>query len=183
MIAAAADPWWADWPKFLPGWFAFTWTLSLAARNVWLRRHHLALGPEAEELRTQLTATRMLIEEVISAGPRADWFTHDDRRETARALRDAAARRDDPALKLTLTRLADTWDEIFALAPPPAPPRVRWLDGGSEETHKRREIALRETADLERLQKMADRAREAQIDVQTALARLNELERRTLGRS
>ncbi len=130
--ATAESHWWEDWPKFLPGWLAFAWTLGIGARKVFLRRHHLALGPEADELRTQLTTTRALLEEVTSGKTGADWFMHEDRRETARGLRDAAERRDDPALKLSLTRVAGTWDEIFALAPPPRP-RVRWVVANQDD--------------------------------------------------
>ncbi|MGW2169931.1 hypothetical protein ACWC1C_05290 [Streptomyces sp. NPDC001705] len=171
----------ADWLKFLPGWLAFAWTLSAGARKVWLRRQHLALGPEAEELRTHLTETRSLLDEVTSGRHRSDWFMHEDRRETARALRDAADRRDDPALKLTLTRLAEAWDAIFALAPAPRP-RLRFL-GGYEEVKQQRATALRDATDLEQLQQMTELAHTAQLDVQSALSRLNELERKTHGRS
>lgn len=186
LIAAAAKAateshWWDDWLKFTPGWLAFVWTVGLGARKVFVRQHHLALGPEAEELRTHLRETRALLEEVTSGGVRADWFTHPDRSETARKLRDAAGRRDDAALKLTLNRLADAWDGIFALAPPPRS-RVRFVGGDGSPADRNREAAMQDAADLGRVQQMADRAREALLDVQTALDRLNELERKTLGR-
>jgi hypothetical protein len=124
---------------------------------------------------------RALLEEVTSGSTRADWFTHEDRRETARALRDAAERRKDPALKLALGRVADAWDSIFASAPP-VRTRVRFV-GGSEEVRRSRQETILDNCDLERLQNMTDRAHEALLDVQTALSRLNELERKTHGRS
>ncbi|MER5798602.1 hypothetical protein [Streptomyces mirabilis] len=181
MVTAAAGPWWADWPKFVPGWLAFVWTLGAGARKLWLRRHQLALGPEAEELRTQLTAFRTLLEEVTSGGHRSDWFMHEDRRETSRALRDAAGRRDDPALKLSLNRLADAGKEILALAPP-SRTKLRFL-GGVEEVRQQRDAASQDARDMERIAQMSELAHTAQLDVQFALRRLNELERKTHGRS
>ncbi|WP_327594041.1 hypothetical protein [Streptomyces chartreusis] len=176
----AADPWWADWPKFVPGWLAFVWTLGAGTRKVWLRRHHLALGPESEELRKQLTEFRALLDEVTSGHPRSDWFMHGDRREISQALRDAAERRDDLALKLSLDRLADAWDQIFALAPPPRT-KLRFL-GGVEEVRQQRGSAIQDARDLECIHQMTELARTAKLDVQSALSRLNELERKTHGR-
>ncbi|MEV5976127.1 hypothetical protein [Streptomyces sp. NPDC052114] len=181
MVTAAADPWWTDWPKFVPGWLAFVWTLGAGTRKVWLRRHQLALGPEAEEVRKQLTDFRVLLDAVTSGGRRSDWFQHEERRETSRALQDAANRRDDPTLKLSLNRLAEAWAQIFALAPPPRT-KLRFL-GGVEEVRQQRESALQDARDLELMQQMADLANVAQLDVRTALNRLNELERKTHGRS
>ncbi|MFD5252575.1 hypothetical protein ACFWM5_06965 [Streptomyces bobili] len=171
----------ADWLKFLPGWLAFAWTIGAGGRKVWLRRHQLALGPEAEELRKHLTGFRVLLDEVTSGRHLSDWFMHEDRRETGRALRDAADRRDDEALKLTLTRLAEAWDKIFALAPAPRV-KLRFL-GGYEEVKQSREAALRDARDIDQIHQMTELARTAQLDVQSALSRLNELERKTHGRS
>ncbi|MDL2077846.1 hypothetical protein QNN03_15520 [Streptomyces sp. GXMU-J15] len=181
MAVAATDPWWADWAKFVPGWLAFVWTVGAGTRKVWLRRHHLALGPEAEGLRTQLTELRALLDELTSGRHRSDWFMHEDRRETGRALRDAAGRRDDPGLKLSLDRLAEAWDEIFALAPQPRA-KLRFL-GGVEEVRQQRHAALQDAEDLERIHQMTELAHTAQLDVQSALSRLNELERKTHGRN
>ncbi|MCC5031886.1 hypothetical protein DMH02_001035 [Streptomyces sp. WAC 00631] len=181
MVAAAAALWWADWLKFVPGWLAFAWTVGAGIRKVWLRRHQLALGPEAEELRKQLTEFRALLEEVRSGYHRSDWFLHEGRREASRALRDAASRRDDPALKLALNRLATAWDQIFALAPPPRT-KVRFL-GGVEEVRQQRNAALQDARDIDKIHQMTELAQRAQLDVQSALSRLNELERKTHGRS
>ncbi|MEV0203722.1 hypothetical protein AB0H97_00825 [Streptomyces sp. NPDC050788] len=179
MTTAAADPsWWADWPKFAPGWLALLVTLGTLTRKTWTVRQNIALGPEASELRTQLVQFRALLEEVGTK--HTDWFLHEDRREVARFLRDSADRRDDETLKLAVTRVADAWDEIFALAPAPRM-RVRFL-GGVEETRYRREDALRAAADLDQFHKMTAVAQTALIDVQIAIGRLNELERRTHGR-
>ncbi|WP_028804388.1 hypothetical protein [Streptomyces sp. 142MFCol3.1] len=180
-IAAAAPSWWADWPKFAPGWLAFLVTTGTLVRKTWTRRRQLALGPEAQELRTQLTEFRALLEEVTSGNCRTDWFLHDERREAARALRDSAERRDDETLKLAMTRMADAWDEIFALAPAPRA-KVRFV-GDPVREGVRREYALGASSDLERLQKMTDVAHTALIDVEIAVERLNALERSTHGRS
>ncbi|WP_330282086.1 hypothetical protein [Streptomyces sp. NBC_00588] len=180
MAASCAEPWYADWPK-LAGWAAFAVTLLTGGWRWWVRnRFKLALGPEAKELRDQLVEFRALLEEVTTTPRYTDWFVHEDRREVARALRDSAARRDDETLKLAMTRVADAWDEIFALAPAPRM-RVRFL-GGVEETRYRREDAERAAADLEKFQKMTEVAHTAQIDVEIAIDRLNALERHTHGR-
>ncbi|KPI02899.1 hypothetical protein OK074_5049 [Actinobacteria bacterium OK074] len=149
-------------------------------RKAWTVRQKIALGPEAEELRMQLVRFRSLLEDVTSAERRTDWFLDEDRREIARALRDSAVRRDDETLKLAATRAAGAWDELFALAPAR---RIRspWV-GGSEETRIRREEAARVPEDRERFSRMTEVARTAQIDVKTAVERLNLLERRTHGR-
>jgi len=79
-----------------------------------------------------------------------------------------------------VSRVADGWDEIFALASAPRT-RVRFLDG-IEETRYRREDALRAASDLDQFHKMTGAAHSALIDVEIAIGRLNELERRTHGR-
>ncbi|GAA4671735.1 hypothetical protein GCM10023347_27130 [Streptomyces chumphonensis] len=178
---AAADLSWADWLKFVPGWLAFVWTVGAGTRKVWLRRHQLALGPEAEALRRQLTEFRALLDEVTSGLHRSDWFMHEDRREVGRALRDAADRREDQVLKLSLNRLADAWDQIFALAPP-VRARRRFL-GGADEVRQHRDSALQDARDIEQVHRMTELAHTAVLDVQSALSRLNELERKTHGRS
>ncbi|MCX4616056.1 MULTISPECIES: hypothetical protein [Streptomyces] len=168
----------ADWLKFTPGWLAFLVTMVTLIRKTWTVRQNLALGPEASSLRTQLIQFRALLEEVSTKY--TDWFLHEDRREVARALRDSAERRDDETLQLAMTRVADAWDELFALAPAP---RVRspWV-GGAEETRHRREDALGAASDLDQFHKMTEVARSAMVDVEIAIGRLNELERRTHGR-
>ncbi|MCT9078571.1 hypothetical protein [Streptomyces fulvoviolaceus] len=59
---------------------------------------------------------------------------------------------------------------------------MRETRSGASTVARRREEALRDAGDIERVQKMAALAHEALLDVQTALSRLVELERRTVGR-
>ncbi|EFL35495.1 predicted protein [Streptomyces viridochromogenes DSM 40736] len=187
MIAAAADSFtWVDLLKFLPGWLAFVITVGTLIRKWWTRRHVLALGPDDDELRAQLVQLRSWLEEVPS-GTRADWFLGSERKEAARRLRDSAARRSDRKLRAALGRAASTWDEIFELAPPP-PRMVFRAFGGTHESRerdpeKRKRDAMRDAADLDRFQKMATLAGKALTEVDAALDRLNELERKTIGRS
>jgi len=76
----------------------------------------LALGPDDDELREALTVMRTMFEDIAAqGGRRADWFTAKERRETARRLRDLAECRNDRTLRMWLARVADTWDEVFAL--------------------------------------------------------------------
>ncbi|MFF3410662.1 hypothetical protein ACFYW8_31525 [Streptomyces sp. NPDC002742] len=144
------------------------------------KRFKIALGPEAEALRTQLVQFRSLLEDVTSGPKYADWFRHDDQRGVGRALSDSAARRDDETLKLAMTRVADAWKEIFTLAPTDRT-RVRFL-GGIEETRYRQQDACRAASDREKFSKMTEVAHTAQIDVEIAIDRLNSLERKTHGR-
>ncbi|MEU9641327.1 hypothetical protein [Streptomyces sp. NPDC048188] len=187
MVAVAADSFTGlDLIKFLPGWLAFVITVGTLVHKWWTRRHKLALGPDDGELRTQLIELRAWLE-TIPSGTRADWFMASERKEAARRLRDAAGRRTDRTLRLSLVRIANTWDEIFALAPPPPRMVFRPLGGTRDDrgayTEARRAEALRDAADLERFQKMAERAGSALREVESALSRLNELERKTHGRS
>ncbi|MFD8392540.1 hypothetical protein ACFV2N_25925 [Streptomyces sp. NPDC059680] len=177
-MTLAASSWWADWPKFLPGWLAFAWTLVLGARRVWLRRHHLALGPDDDELREALTTTRTLFEDITAhGGRRADWFQEEERRETARLLRDLADRRRDRNLREHLADVARTWDEAFALAPP-----MRIYDGLVDDWIPPHEREARRSAQ-QQLAQQTEVARTGLEHVKAAFTRLNELERRTLGRA
>ncbi|MFF3874682.1 hypothetical protein [Streptomyces sp. NPDC001978] len=177
MTAAAADPWWADWPKFLPGWLAFVWTLGAGARKVWVRRHRVALGPADDELREALTAIRTLFEDISAhGGRRADWFMAEERRETARRIQDLAERRKDGILRERLAGVTRAWDEAFAVAPP-----MRVLDGVLDPNEPSESRDARE--DHRRLGKQSVTASMALDRVQSALKRLNELERKTHGRS
>ncbi|MFF3204556.1 hypothetical protein [Streptomyces sp. NPDC002962] len=178
MFLAAADPWWADWPKFLPGWFAFLWVVGAAVRKVWLRRQKLALGAADDELRNALTAARSSFEDIITQGRRAPWFEADERRETARSIRDLADRRSDQALRGVLAKVADAWDEAFARAPGAAKPRIRVMGQPSSPEERAESARIQRQFGME-----ADAARAGLEHIKAALVRLNELERRTHGRS
>ncbi|MFF7749811.1 hypothetical protein ACFZCP_11245 [Streptomyces sp. NPDC007971] len=178
MIVAAADPWWADWPKFLPGWLAFAWTLGLGARKVWLRRHHLALGPAADGLRDALEASRTRFEDIISAGGRrADWFEDEGRRDTDRKIEDLAERLKDEKLRTALTGVVAAWRSAFGHAPP------RRIIGGYMEDYPTPRQEGEQAADEQRFALQVQAAQAGQLDAQSAMRRLNELERRTVGRS
>ncbi|MGW6260789.1 hypothetical protein [Streptomyces sp. NPDC055085] len=127
MTAAAADPWWADWPKFLPGWLAFVWTLGLGARKVWVRRHHVALGPAADELRDTLETARTRFEDIISAGGRrADWFEDEERRDTDRKIEGLADRLKDAKLSTALTGVIAACRSAFGTRRHPASSLATW---------------------------------------------------------
>jgi hypothetical protein len=111
MTAAAADPAWEDWLEFTPGWLAFLWTVGTLIGKAWTRRQRLALGPDNEAVRTQLTAVRSLFEDIISGARHADWFLHEDRREISRSLCDLADRRSDAALCTALKEVARAWNK------------------------------------------------------------------------
>ncbi|MFI8529054.1 hypothetical protein ACIGMX_02205 [Streptomyces aquilus] len=170
--------WWDEWGKFLPGWLAFLWVVGTAVRKVWLRQQKLALGAADDELRDALIAARSSFEDIIAKGRRAPWFEADERRETARRIRDLAERRKDEALRAELSKVAAAWDEAFAHAPGAARPRIRVM--GQPSSPQERAESARVQAQFG---KEAEAARPGLEHVKSALARLNELERKTHGRS
>lgn len=175
---AATEPhWWADWPKFLPGWLAFAWTVSLGARKVWVRRHHVALGPAADELREALEAARTCFEDITSAGGRrADWFQDEERRDTDRKIEDLADRLKDEKLRTALTGVIAAWRSAFGHAPP------RRIIGGYMDSYPTRQEQGEQAATEARFALQVQAAHAGQSDLQSALRRLNELERKTIGR-
>ncbi|GAA4016116.1 hypothetical protein [Streptomyces plumbiresistens] len=177
-MTLAASSFWDDWPKFVPGWLAFVATVGTWIYKAWTRRHKVALGAADDELREALEAARIRFEDIIAEGRRADWFMDEERRETARRIRDLADRRKDETLRAELTKVADAWDEAFALAPGAAGPRVRWMDQPSTPQERAESARVQE-----QFGKEADVSRTALEHIKAALTRLNELERRTLGRS
>lgn len=177
----AAEPhWWADWPKFLPGWLAFVITVGTLIHKWWTRRHKVALGLAADDLRTQLIDMRSLLEEVTSGGKDSNWFLNEERKEAARKLRDSADRTEDAVLRQHVVEVADAWDEAFALSSP-SRPRVRWLGSDGSPADRNKEAEMARVEGLGRLQKMTDVARDALPSVKAALDRLNALEKRTIG--
>lgn len=169
--------WWSDWPKFLPGYLAFGATVVTQTQAYVGRRHRRRLGPADTEVRAQLTTARSLFEDMVNRGRRTDWFMDDERRETARKLRDLAERRADRKLTSSLNAVADAWDAAFGSAPGTLGPSFRWM--GDEPTPQERE---RQAADQAAFERQTEIARGGLDHVKTALARLNVLERRTTGR-
>jgi hypothetical protein len=176
-VSVSPSPWWQDWPKFVPGWLAFLATAYTLTRSWLTRRHRLALGPDEDSAREQLTLARTHFQDITSAdGQRAKWFTDDDRRATAQVLRDLAERRKDKKLRLDMQDVADAWDEVSALAPPD---RVSIGWAGQEMAPEER---LRRTADREQLGRQVEAAKRGIERAAEALSRLNRLEERTTGR-
>lgn len=176
-MAGTGDPWWQDWPKFVPGWLAFLATIYALGRAWINRRHHLSIGPDADAVREQLTECRRLFGDIVAKGRRSDWFLKDERRDTAEHLRDLAARRTDRQLRAALETVAETWDKAFARAPGVTGTIGRWSD--QEPTPGERQ---RRAEEQQRFGEQADLAREGVQQVSVALARLNKLEQRTTGR-
>jgi hypothetical protein len=141
------------------------------------RWHLLALGQDDAALHDQLIKARSLFEDITTEGRRADWFEADERRETARSLRDLAKRRRDQRLKEAVGKVADAWDQAFALSPGTTGPMMRWSDHVT--TPKEREQSAQDQAQFA---KEADVAREGVEQVSVALDRLDLLERRVIGR-
>ncbi|MFJ8139202.1 hypothetical protein [Streptomyces sp. NPDC096013] len=177
MLLSAADPWWADWPKFLPGWLAFAWTLSVGARKVWLRSHKVALGAADDVLREALITTRKRFEDITSNGGRTvDWFQEDERGETARTIRDLAERRKDRILCRELRAVAQAWDKAFAPAPP-----MRMSDW-FPDAHHDPQVRQEQESDQRRFGEQVTSAHTGLGHLKAALDQLNKLERRNIGR-
>ncbi len=174
---AASPDWWVDWPKFLPGWLAFVWTLGIGIRKVVLRRHRLALGAADDELREALTTARGLFEDITAEGRHADWFAAEERRETGRKIQDLIGRRSDQTLRAHLTEAARAWDQAAAHAPA-APGPIMWVAEMYETPQERAEAARVQ----EQFGQEAEEARKGREFIKAALTRLDALERRTHGR-
>ncbi|MGI5134215.1 MULTISPECIES: hypothetical protein [unclassified Streptomyces] len=175
-MTLAASSWWADWPKFVPGWLAFVWTLGAGARRVWVRRNRVALGPADDELREALTGIRTLFEVITTpGGRRADWFMAEERRETAHRIQDLAERREDSALRGLLAKVTPAWDEAFAAARP-----TRLIDGVLDPNAV--PDSRKNLEDDRRFAQQVKSAHAGLIHARESLDRLNELERKTHGR-
>ncbi|MEV6542302.1 hypothetical protein [Streptomyces sp. NPDC051665] len=180
-LIAAPSSGWDDWLKWMPGWLAFAWALGngiyLGIRRVFDRRARLALGAAPDDVREALITARTRFEDIVTEGRRANWFTAEERRETARAIRDLMGRGTDQTLREHLTRVVDAWDEAFALAPGAAGPMAQW--GLQPISPQEREESARVQTQFG---KEADVSRTALEDIASALTRLDELEQRTHGR-
>lgn len=175
--AAAESHWWDDWLKFTPGWLAFLWTLGMGARKLWLRRHKVALGAADDALREALIVTRKRFEDITSNGGRTvDWFQEDERRETARTIRDLAERRKDRILVRELTAVAEAWDKAFAPAPPQR--MSHWFPNSHLDPKVRQE----QESDQQRSAEQIASAHNGLDHLKAAVDRLNKLERRNIGR-
>lgn len=168
----------ADWLKFLPGWFAAAvavWTLFDKGRS---RRHKLAFGPDDDALRADLTTLRRWFRAIQDEERRQDWFKADERRDMVQMLLDHSSRRTDPILTSHVSMTAITWHWAVVHAPPAQGPRVRWLD--HETTPEERTATEREREQFSWQRVSAEQGLKS---ISAALKRLNELERRTIGRS
>lgn len=174
--AATEAHWWDDWPK-LAGWAAFAVTIIAAGWRSWVRRRKVALGAADGDLREALVIARTRFEDITTpGGQRADWFTAEERRETDRRIEDLTERRSDPALRAALEGVVGAWRSSFGEAPPWRN-RSGYLD--HQPTPQERE---QQQADQQRFARQIEFAHAGLDHVKTALARLNELERKTLGR-
>jgi hypothetical protein len=139
--------------------------------NKWrARRQRLALGPDDDDLRELLVQLRDWFEEFSSRPQTSSWFREsNERKDAGRTLRDLAERRTDRSLKISLTATADAWEEVFGYATPSnhSQPSQYWVE----------DLVARAGA------AQMQAAMRGLAHAKAALARLNELERRTHGRS
>ncbi|MGW5136195.1 hypothetical protein [Streptomyces sp. NPDC004135] len=177
-MTLTASSWWHDWPKFLPGWLAFLATIGTVLYKAWTRRHVVALGPDDVAVREALTTARRLFEEIIDErGVDATWFLAEERRDTGQRLRDLSQRRDDPELRGAMTGVAQAWSDSSASAPPSRVLMAYADVSESPQERRRRQKYAQARA------RQVNYAREGIEGVETALRRLNKLERKIFGRS
>jgi len=176
MTSAAADPsWWADWPKFAPGWLAFLiglWTLFDKWRT---RRHRLALGPDDDALRARLATLRGLFKEIQEEPKREEWFKAEGRRDLGEALHDLSWRRTDRELFSHVSKAALSWTGARIHAPGAQSPFV-WLGEVTPEDR------AEEAREQEEFRKQREAAQQGLAAIQAALKRMSHLERHTVGR-
>jgi hypothetical protein len=87
-----------------------------------------------------------------------------------------AERRSDPALRAALEGAAGAWRSAFGAAPP------RRIRGGYVDDQPTPQEREQQQADQQRFAQQIEFAHAGLDQVKTALDRLNELERRTIGR-
>ncbi|WP_182880471.1 hypothetical protein [Microbispora sp. H10949] len=183
--------WWntIDWSKAewgpVPAWLGLTLTLITVFGSLiawwWrrkVRRVRRAMGP-AQDLRAALHTTRLALQDIVVEPRRSPWFIDEDRRETAQTLRDLAGRLDDRKLRAQLTKASGAWDAAFASAPG-ADGFWAMYEGDAEPVTPR--TAVDRAQDGPRFEKQGEHARAGLDAVEDALTRLNQLERKTVGR-
>ncbi|TGB03200.1 hypothetical protein [Streptomyces sp. MZ04] len=177
-MTLAATSFWDDWLKFTPGWLAFLATAGTWIYKAWVRRHHVALGADPVALRAAVEAARTHFEDITSAGgKRADWFQDEERRDTDRTIEDLRERLSDERLRTGLTGVIAAWRVAFGHAPP------RRILGGYIEDYLTARDRKEAQEDQERYDLQIQAAQAGLSDAQLAVRRLNELERKTIGRS
>ena len=102
-----------------------TWSLSKELPSP--RPVRSALGPAPDEVRGALKSARDTFQEIVTRGGEdTSFFLDENRQSISLSLRENAARVGSSALKEALERVAGTWDQAFALAPPdPGPTTIR----------------------------------------------------------
>ncbi|MFF1603619.1 hypothetical protein ACFVYV_40295 [Streptomyces mirabilis] len=164
MVAAAADSsTWVDLLKFVPGWLAFLRTAGTWIYKGRVRRRKVALGPDDDVLRQELTAARKQFKAILAQGgvPMA-WFDDEERVETAQRLLDLTRRRQDADLRRYVLTVCMSWERVSVYAPV-----------GTGNASAAFEPSALQIASAEH----------GVTYVQKALTRMNELESRTHGRS
>lgn len=171
-----------DFFKFLPGWLAFVFTVGAGVQQWRVRRHKLALGPDDDAAREQLTKARALFVDITAQdGQRAKWFDNEERRQIGQLISDLAVRRKDQKLKDAMLSVANSWQTALAVAPPERV-RVRWLDKLDQNVPLSQLEQEQAAEDLIRTNLQLEAARAGIKHIKTAIDRLNELETRTHGR-
>lgn len=167
--------WWIDAIKYVPGWLAFIATLAAGIGRMIHRRSLRNLGP-ADEVRDALEAARDTFMAVIEQPRWQKWFDAPERRNVETRLGDVLGRVEDRKLGRYIVETADSMAEVCAWAP-----RQHALIAFAEDPPSQADLERRRR-EREAFDQQSLRAEQGLAEVRHALARLNHLERRTIGR-
>ena len=133
-------------------------------------KRRLATGP-SEDLRGALTDIRALFGIVISSGGKTDrFFSDEENKRKGQRVVDLTGRVEDADLRASLDRINATWGKAGDHAPPK---RVRvYFAGESNPTYIQQDIE-----DRGQLQKQVEEAEHGRDASESALLRLNKLDR------
>ena len=132
------------------------------------QRERQRLLGDVDEIRAAIVAARRRFMDIMNAGGRSsDYFLADENRETAERLMDAADRADDDLLSNEMREAAGAWTDAWACAsPPPRDSTGKVITTDEIGTHKK-----------QRNERQGDRADSGFWSCESALARLNVLDR------
>lgn len=145
-------------------------------RKRWNKRRQAALGPVADQLRFALEDARRAFDDIVATPQRTPWFMAPARRELGQKLDDLSLRFSDSQLKIYVLEAIVAWNQAFANAPGVKEGKGT-QDGHGDWVPAPEQIA----EDQVRLARQSVIAQEGRKATESALERLNDLERKVSG--
>lgn len=170
---------WLDVAKFAPGYLSLAWLAAGATRKAIVRRHHIKIGP-VEEVRGTLQAVRTVFMDFGAGDVARTGLDLPGSRDLAIRLNDLSDRVADKQLRDALEETARTLMGVTEYRVPISNQVERPGEPVSDE--RRRELEQDQAERDRRAAQTAEIAGSGVILTSEALRRLNELERRTVGR-